>query len=69
MIHFQIIGLTTVGTGIFGLIGDLDTQPLTIGIMTGIALITGILGDRWLNRKQDNQTRHSRRTQTKQRDE
>ena len=55
MIHFQITGLTTAVTGIFGLIGDLDTQPLTIGIMIGIALITGILGDRWLNHKQDNQ--------------
>jgi len=53
MIHFQIIGLTTAVTGIFGLIGDLDTQHLTIGITTGIALTIGILGDRWLNRKQD----------------
>ena len=53
MIHFQIIGLTTAGTGIFGLIGDLDTQPLIIGIMTGIALITSILGDRWLNQNLD----------------
>ena len=53
MIHLQITDSTTRVIGTFGLIGDSDIQPLTIGIMTGIALITGILGDRWLNRKED----------------
>ena len=54
MIHLQIIGLTTVETGIFGLIGDLDIQHLTIGITTGTVLTIGIIADRWLNRKEDN---------------
>jgi hypothetical protein len=54
MIHLQITDSTMRAVGTFGLIGDSDIQPLTIGIMIGIVLITGILVDRWLNRNQDN---------------
>ena len=52
MIHLQITDSTMRVAGTFGLIGDSDTQPLTIGIMIGIALTIGIIADRWLNRKE-----------------
>lgn len=52
MTHLQITDSTMRVAGTFGLIGDSDTQPLTIGIMIGIALTIGIIGDRWLNHKE-----------------
>lgn len=53
MIHMQITDSTMRVAGTFGLIGDSDIQPTTVGITIGIFLITGIILDRWLNRKED----------------
>jgi len=48
MIHTLTGSSTTAVAGSFGMIGDLDIQPTTIGIIIGIALITGITAYRWL---------------------
>ena len=52
MIHTLTGSSTTAVAGSFGMIGDLDIQPTIIGIIIGIALITGITADRWLNQKE-----------------